>query len=110
MSPGARAARRVAPVLRTSLTLILRPAAREPHSIRSNRHADRGGEIVQWDNIGLKLLEAKVISPDALQKAQLQIRTGGGTVTAALVKLGVITEEALSKFLGELYGVPSADL
>jgi type IV pilus assembly protein PilB len=69
-----------------------------------------GGEIVQLDNVGLKLLEAKIISPDALQKAQLQIRTGGGTITAALVKLGALTEDTLSKFLADLYGVPAADL
>ncbi len=65
---------------------------------------------MQLENVGLKLLEAKLITPDALQKAQQQIRTGGGTIASALVKLGAITEEGLTKFLGELYGVPSADL
>jgi type IV pilus assembly protein PilB len=65
---------------------------------------------VQVDNIGLKLLEAKLITPDALQKAQQQTRSGGSSLSAALVKLGAITEEALSKFLAELYGVPSVDL
>ena len=65
---------------------------------------------MQLDNVGLKLLEAKLISPDALQKAQLQTRTGGGTITAALIKVGAITEDALSRFLGEIYGVPSVDL
>jgi type IV pilus assembly protein PilB len=65
---------------------------------------------VQVDNVGLKLLEAKLISPDALQKAQQQIRTGGGSISAALVKLGAITEEGLSKFLADLYGVSAVDL
>ncbi|HEY7727458.1 MAG TPA: type IV-A pilus assembly ATPase PilB [Candidatus Eisenbacteria bacterium] len=65
---------------------------------------------MQVDNIGLKLLEAKLITPDALQKAQQQTRSGGSSLSAALVKLGAITEEALSKFLAELYGVPSVDL
>jgi type IV pilus assembly protein PilB len=65
---------------------------------------------VQTDNIGLKLLEAKVIPPDALQRAQLQVKTAGGTLTAALIKLGVISEEDLTKFLGDLYNVPAVDL
>ena len=65
---------------------------------------------MQVDNIGLKLLEAKVITPDALQKAQMQIRNSGGSITTALVKVGAITEEGLSKFLAELYGVRALDL
>ena len=65
---------------------------------------------MQQDNIGLKLLEARLISPEALQKAQQQVKTGGGNITAALVKLGAVAEEDLAKFLAELYGVPPADL
>ena len=65
---------------------------------------------MQLENIGLKLLEAKLITPDALQKAQQQTKTGGGSISAALVKLGAVTEEGLAKFLSDLYGVPSADL
>jgi type IV pilus assembly protein PilB len=65
---------------------------------------------VQQENIGLKLLEARLISPEHLQKAQQQVKTGGGNITGALVKLGAISEEALTKFLAELYGVPSVDL
>jgi len=65
---------------------------------------------VQQENVGLKLLEAKLIPPDALQKAQQQIKTGGGSITAALVKLGAISEENLNKFLAELYAVASVDL
>jgi len=65
---------------------------------------------VQQENVGLKLLEAKLIAPDALQKAQQQIKTGGGSITSALVKLGAITEENLAKFLSDLYSVPSVDL
>ncbi len=69
-----------------------------------------GGRIVQQDNIGLKLLEARLITPEALQKAQLQVKTGGGNITAALIKVGGVSEADLTKFLGELYGVPSVDL
>jgi type IV pilus assembly protein PilB len=65
---------------------------------------------VQQDNIGLKLLEAHVITPEALQKAQLQVKTGGGNLMAALIKLGAVKEDDLSKFLSELYGVPAVDL
>ena len=65
---------------------------------------------MQQENVGLKLLEAKLIAPDALQKAQQQIKTGGGSITSALVKLGAITEENLAKFLSDLYSVPSVDL
>ena len=65
---------------------------------------------MQQENVGLKLLEAKLIPPDALQKAQQQIKTGGGSITAALVKLGAISEENLNKFLAELYAVASVDL
>jgi type IV pilus assembly protein PilB len=65
---------------------------------------------VQPENVGLKLLEAHLITPDSLQKAQLQVKTGGGNLTGALLKIGAITEEDLAKFLSELYGVPSVDL
>jgi type IV pilus assembly protein PilB len=65
---------------------------------------------VQQENIGLKLLEARLISPESLQKAQQQVKTGGGNLTAALVKIGALAEVDLTKFLSELYGVPSIDL
>ena len=65
---------------------------------------------MQQENIGLKLLEAQVITPEALQKAQLQVKTGGGNLMAALIKLGAVKEDDLSKFLAELYGVPAVDL
>ncbi|MGE5176263.1 MAG: type IV-A pilus assembly ATPase PilB [Hyphomicrobiales bacterium] len=65
---------------------------------------------MQQENIGLKLLEARIITPEALQKAQQQVKTGGGNLTAALIKIGAVTEDDLNKFLGELYGVPSIDL
>ena len=65
---------------------------------------------MQQENIGLKLLEARLISPESLQKAQQQVKTGGGNLTAALVKLGAVSEEDLTKFLSELYGVPPIDL
>ena len=65
---------------------------------------------MQQDNIGLKLLEARLITPEALQKAQQQVKTGGGNLTAALIKIGALGETDLTKFLGDLYGVPAVDL
>ncbi len=65
---------------------------------------------MQQENLGLKLLEARLIKPEALQKAQQQVKTGGGHLTAALIKIGALSEADLTKFLGDLYGVPSADL
>ena len=65
---------------------------------------------MQQDNVGLKLLEARLITPEALQKAQLQVKTGGGNISGALIKVGALTEADLTKFLGDLYGVPSVDL
>ncbi|MEK7315180.1 MAG: hypothetical protein AAB011_03290, partial [Candidatus Eisenbacteria bacterium] len=88
------------------------PATPAPHGAGPTFHAIEllGGRIVQQDNIGLKLLEARLITPEALQKAQLQVKTGGGNITAALIKVGALAEPELTKFLGDLYGVPSIDL
>jgi len=65
---------------------------------------------VQQENIGLKLLEARLITPDSLQKAQLQVKAAGGNLTSALVKIGAVAEDDLSTFLSDLYGVPAVDL
>jgi type IV pilus assembly protein PilB len=62
------------------------------------------------EDIGQKLLEAKLIDETALQKAALQQKTGGGSVTGNLVKIGAITEEALLDFLSKLYNCPAIDL
>ena len=88
------------------------PATPAPIGRGSHRFAidTFGGRIVQQDNIGLKLLEARLITPEALQKAQQQVKTGGGNITAALIKIGALAENELTKFLGDLYGVPSIDL
>ncbi len=62
------------------------------------------------EDIGQKLLEARLIDENALQKAALQQKTGGGSVTANLVKIGAISEEGLLDFLSKLYNVPAIDL
>ena len=63
-----------------------------------------------FDDMGQKLLEAKLIDETALQKAQLQQKNSGGSLTGNLVKTGAITEEGLAEFMSTLYRVPSIDL
>ncbi len=62
------------------------------------------------EDLGQKLLEARLIDENALTKAALQQKTAGGTVTGNLVKIGAISEEALLDFLSRLYGVPAIDM
>jgi len=63
-----------------------------------------------FDDVGQKLLDAKLIDDKAVQKAELQQKNGGGSLIANLVKVGAITEEGLSEFLSSLYRVPAVDL
>ncbi len=62
------------------------------------------------EDIGQKLLEARLIDENALQKAALQQKTAGGSVTANLVKIGAISEDGLLDFLSKLYNCPAIDL
>jgi type IV pilus assembly protein PilB len=62
------------------------------------------------DDIGQKLLEARLIDETALQKAVLQQKNTGGALTGNLVKIGAISEEALGEFLSRHYRAPVADL
>jgi type IV pilus assembly protein PilB len=62
------------------------------------------------EDIGQKLVEARLIDAAAIQKAQQQQKNLGGSITANLVKIGAISEEGLLDFLSRLYGVPSIDL
>jgi type IV pilus assembly protein PilB len=62
------------------------------------------------DDIGQKLVEARVVDEHALAKASQQMKQVGGTLTANLVKIGAVTEDALLEFLSRLYAAPSIDL
>ena len=62
------------------------------------------------DDIGQKLLEARLIDENALVKAAQQQKSGGGSLTGNLVKIGAITEEGLLDFLSRHYCVPPIDL
>ena len=62
------------------------------------------------EDIGQLLLDAQVIDANALSKAQQQQKNSGGTLSASLVKVGAITEEALLEFLAQTFRTPHIDL
>ncbi len=62
------------------------------------------------DDIGQKLLDARLIDANALNKAAQQQKNTGGTLIGNLVKTGAISEEGLLDFLSRTYRVPPADL
>ncbi len=67
-------------------------------------------EILLFDDVGQKLLDANLIDESAIQKAELQQKNSGGSFIANLIKVGAITEDGLSEFLSALYRVPAIDL
>ena len=62
------------------------------------------------DSVALRLVEEKLVSQETLDKANKQKKDTGGSLTSALVKLGAITEDDLTKFVSELYNVPVINL
>jgi type IV pilus assembly protein PilB len=62
------------------------------------------------DDIGQRLLDARLIDANAMQKAVMQQKSAGGSMVGNLLKVGAITEDALLNFLSRLYGVASVDL
>ncbi|MBN1503442.1 MAG: type IV-A pilus assembly ATPase PilB [Candidatus Eisenbacteria bacterium] len=62
------------------------------------------------DSVALRLVEEKLVSQETLDKANKQKKETGGSLTQALVKLGAITEDDLTKFVSELYNVPVINL
>ncbi len=61
-------------------------------------------------DVGLKLLQANLVTEEDLKRAQRIEKEEGGSLSATLVKLGVLSEERLLAFLSELYETPSIDL
>ncbi len=61
-------------------------------------------------DVGRKLLEARLVREEDLRRAYEIEKSEGGSVTTALVKLGVLTEEQILEFLEELYGTQAVDL
>jgi len=62
------------------------------------------------EDIGQLLLDAQLIDANALSKAQQQQKNSGGTLSACLVKVGAVTEEALLEFLAQTFRTPHIDL
>jgi type IV pilus assembly protein PilB len=75
---------------------------------RHQAHPNAGTKVA--DDIGQKLLEAQLIDENALVKAAQQQKSGGGSLTGNLVKIGAISEEGLLDFLSRHYCVPPIDL
>jgi type IV pilus assembly protein PilB len=62
------------------------------------------------EDIGQKLVDARLIDANALGTAAKQQKNMGGSLTACLVKIGAITEEQLLTFLSRHYSAPGIDL
>jgi type IV pilus assembly protein PilB len=62
------------------------------------------------EDLSQKLLQAQLVDTAALQKAALQQKTAGGSLTGNLVKIGALTEGQLLDFLSKLYGCAAIDL
>ena len=62
------------------------------------------------EDIGQKLLEAGLVDENALAKAAQQQKSMGASLTASLVKIGAISEEALLEFLARLFNAPPISL
>ncbi len=62
------------------------------------------------DDVGQKLIDARVIDDAALQKAHLSMKSSGGSLSHNLIKVGAISEEGLGDFLADLYRVAAVDL
>jgi type IV pilus assembly protein PilB len=97
-------------LLRTSTRLgISIRTIQTPAQRREGRTAIVRDGNVQED-IGQKLLEARLIDENVLNKALQQQKSAGGALTTSLVKMGVLTEEQLLDFLSHLYSTPGMDL
>jgi type IV pilus assembly protein PilB len=62
------------------------------------------------DTVVQRLLEAKLINEQHIADAQRLQKSGGGSISSNLVKLGVIAEKDFQEFLSKLYGVPFVEI
>ena len=60
--------------------------------------------------LGEILVKESLVSKDQLQKALDYQKTNGGRLGAALVKLGMVTDDEVTAVLSRQYGVPSINL
>jgi type IV pilus assembly protein PilB len=61
-------------------------------------------------DVGQKLVQANLVTEDDLRRAKQIEKQEGGSLSATLVKLGVLAEDRLLSFLSDLYETPSIDL
>ncbi len=61
-------------------------------------------------DVGQKLVQANILTEDDLRRAQQVEKQDGSPLSTTLVKLGLLTEERLLKFLSELYETRAIDL
>jgi type IV pilus assembly protein PilB len=62
------------------------------------------------DTVVQRLLEAKLVNAKQIADAERLQKSGGGSVSSNLVKLGAIGEKDFHEFLSKLYGVPFIDI
>ncbi|HET9328723.1 MAG TPA: type IV-A pilus assembly ATPase PilB [Candidatus Eisenbacteria bacterium] len=62
------------------------------------------------DTVVQRLLEAKLVNEQQIVDAQRLQKTGGGSISSNLVKLGAIGEKDFQEFLSKLYGVPFVEI
>ena len=60
--------------------------------------------------LGELLLSANLITRDQLEQAIAQQKLRGGRLGTILIKLGLVKEEDVTRYLGEQYGIPYIDL
>jgi type IV pilus assembly protein PilB len=93
-----------APALPTAAR-SLRPECAGESALR----ADIGGSAVH-EEFGAKLVDQKIVSPEALRRAQEMSRGGTGSLCGNLVKVGALSEDQLAALLSDHYGVTAVDL
>lgn len=62
------------------------------------------------DRLGELLLRERVISADQLSAAQREARQNGTRLGLSLIKLGILTETEVTRWLAKQYRVPAVDL
>ena len=62
------------------------------------------------DTVVQRLLEAKLVNAQQIADAERLQKSGGGSLSSNLVKLGAIAEKEFHDFLTKLYGVPFVDI
>lgn len=77
---------------------------------RGDRIATIGSKEMRKGKLGQMLIDAELISKDQLKKAVDMQKILGGKLASIIVKLGFVTDEALTKFLAKKENLPITDL